>query len=88
LRRCEFDCDKDSDCASGLLCADKHKGELAALGYDKRKANCGNVGRSNEEVCFDASLLEETPNEDDGSGLGFLLFLRRFFARMSLFKKD
>ena len=57
---CEFDCDLDSDCESWLLCADEHKGELKAAGWDERKANCvGNVGAGNEEVCFDPSILED-----------------------------
>jgi hypothetical protein len=54
---CEFDCDLDSDCKSGLWCADAHKAELAAAGLNQRKANCGNVGGKFDEVCFDPNIL-------------------------------
>lgn len=58
LNECEFDCDSDSDCLPGLLCADDHKIELLALGLDPRKADCGNAGDSNDEVCFKEELIE------------------------------
>lgn len=58
LGLCDYDCDQDSDCGPGLLCADSHKAELQAKGYDQRKADCGNVGSWNDEVCFDADLLK------------------------------
>jgi hypothetical protein len=57
LGRCEWDCDKDSDCKGNLLCADAHKAELKQKGFDERKADCGNVGAWNEEVCFDPKIL-------------------------------
>jgi hypothetical protein len=57
LGECEYDCDRDRDCAGYLLCADEHKSELAAVGLDNRKANCGNVGSWNEEVCFVPGLI-------------------------------
>jgi hypothetical protein len=62
LMECEFDCDFDSDCAPGLLCADEHKEELADQGLDPRKAYCDDVSpgpgtsediRSVAEVCYD-----------------------------------
>jgi hypothetical protein len=54
--------DKDSDCIDGLLCADKHKSELTALGYDPRKAYCGkNAGAWNFEVCYDPKNLAKQP---------------------------
>jgi hypothetical protein len=31
LGLCESDCDKDSDCMGGLICADEHKRELKAI---------------------------------------------------------
>jgi hypothetical protein len=59
LEECEFDCDIDDDCASGLQCADAHKAHIKAAGYDERKANCGNVGTGawNEEVCYEPANL-------------------------------
>jgi hypothetical protein len=62
LMECEFDCDFDSDCAPGLLCADEHKEELADQGLDPRKAYCDDASpgpgtsediRSVAEVCYD-----------------------------------
>jgi Dictyostelium (slime mold) repeat len=64
------DCDLDAQCAGpDLLCADQHKPALTALGYDPRKANCGNyVGTRTSEVCFLKTLLASLPqctsNED------------------------
>lgn len=57
LQLCEADCDFDIDCRPGLWCADQHAGELKAAGFDGRKANCGNVGQWNFEVCFDPKIL-------------------------------
>ena len=59
LGLCEFDCDFDSDCADGLLCADAHKAELVAKGYDSRTADCpeNQERKRKEEVCFVESLL-------------------------------
>jgi hypothetical protein len=55
--------DKDSDCATGLLCAAKHKSEQTALGYDPRKAYCGkNAGAWNFEVCYDPKKLTKKPD--------------------------
>ena len=57
LKECEYDCDKDSDCDSGLLCADAHKSELKAAGLDSRKAYCSkkNMPLSAKflEACYD-----------------------------------
>ena len=57
LKECEVDCDKDSDCAYGLVCAQTQKKFLQYYvdnyGYDIRKAYCDDVGKDNEEVCFD-----------------------------------
>jgi len=58
LGNCQFDCDRDSDCGDGFLCADDHTPELEARGFDKRKAACGPVGHPTEEVCFDEGLLD------------------------------
>jgi hypothetical protein len=60
LGLCESDCDKDSDCMGGLICADQHKRELKALGLDIRKANCyGEVSERHKyyEVCFNPNIL-------------------------------
>jgi hypothetical protein len=65
LNLCESDCDKDSDCAPGLLCADAHKKELKAIGLDERNANCYTAGKAKDseiktkdyELCFDARIL-------------------------------
>jgi hypothetical protein len=66
LGLCEYDCDVDADCKPGLLCADAHKPELKAAGFDERKANCGNVGAWNLEVCFDPAILK--PSGGGGGG--------------------
>jgi hypothetical protein len=66
LDKCEFDCDLDKDCKQGLWCADEHKAELKAKGFDERKANCGNVGAWNLEVCFDPAILQ--PSAGGGGG--------------------
>jgi len=65
LKKCEYDCDRDSDCEDGLLCADKHKKQLKKKNLDPRKADCGDVGKWNEEVCFDKTLLD---GPDPGPG--------------------
>jgi hypothetical protein len=60
LGLCESDCDKDSDCKGGLICADEHKKELKAIGLDVRKANCyGETSAKTKyyEVCFKPSIL-------------------------------
>jgi hypothetical protein len=65
---CEIDCHVDADCIEGLLCADAHKSELKAAGYDERKANCGPGGPNDpwdDEVCFDPALLNKS-----GGGFG------------------
>ena len=56
LGHCQHDCDSDSDCAPGLLCADDHKDELLAAGYDERTAYC-NVSIGFSEVCFDPNMI-------------------------------
>jgi len=62
LQECEYDCDKDSDCAYGLRCADEHKYELEEAGLDPRKAYCRypkpgdgftKKDRKYGEVCYD-----------------------------------
>lgn len=54
LGECEADCDTDSDCKVGLLCADEHKDALEAAGLDRRRAYCGGrLGGWSDEVCFD-----------------------------------
>ena len=66
LGKCQWDCDKDSDCQAGLICADGHKSELKQRGFDERKADCkGNLGAWNEEVCFDPEILK---NSGGGGG--------------------
>jgi von Willebrand factor type D domain len=54
------DCDLDIDCATGLICADAHKAELIALGYDDRAADCPNVATKpwNWELCFNPKILK------------------------------
>lgn len=53
---------QDSDCDTGLLCADEHNSELRAFGLDPKWANCGNNGLSStDEVCFPATLLDSPP---------------------------
>jgi hypothetical protein len=57
---CDFtiDCDEDRQCGPGLLCADRHKQQLKAAGYDTRTANCGpGATMSTWEVCFPSDLL-------------------------------
>jgi len=41
LGECAYDCDRDRQCARGLLCADQHKAELRRAGLDERHAYCG-----------------------------------------------
>mmetsp|Transcript_9758 Transcript_9758/g.18669 ORF Transcript_9758/g.18669 Transcript_9758/m.18669 type:complete len:283 (-) Transcript_9758:162-1010(-) len=74
LGECQWDCDQDSDCATGLQCADAHKSELAAAGLDQRKAYC-NVNSGTSEVCFDPAIAYGTPTttaatSTASSGLG------------------
>ena len=61
LGLCQVDCDKDIQCKGNLLCADAHKKELKAAGFDKRKANCGpgKPSQKNLEVCFDPKILKK-----------------------------
>ena len=66
LGLCEYDCDVDADCKPGLWCADTHKPELKAAGFDERKANCGKIGAWNLEVCFDPAILK--PSGGGGGG--------------------
>jgi hypothetical protein len=57
-KECEFDCDLDSECEVGLLCADEHMAELMANGFDPAKANCQGIDPGPVfEVCFKASIL-------------------------------
>jgi hypothetical protein len=58
--KCNFDwdCDEDHQCAKGLICADRHKPQLKAAGYDTRTVNCGpNPTNPLYEVCFDPKLI-------------------------------
>jgi von Willebrand factor type D domain len=62
LGRCDFsiDCDEDHQCMKGLICADRHKKQLKAAGYDNRLADCGpstNPSKPLYEVCFDPKLI-------------------------------
>ena len=54
-RECEArDCDIDLECQHGLLCADAHKTELQAAGFDSRKAYCDiTLGVRSWELCYD-----------------------------------
>jgi hypothetical protein len=74
MQKCDFaqDCDDDSDCAAGLICADDHKKTLIAAGFDERRANCGDVGVVNLkwEACFDPSIL----SPPTGGGFGGKIF--------------
>ena len=74
LKLCESDCDKDTDCAKGLWCADGHKAELAKVGLDERAANCYNSNKylfsktDVFEVCCDPKILSS-----GGAGGGTLI---------------
>jgi von Willebrand factor type D domain len=62
LGKCDFsiDCDEDHQCMKGLICADRHKKQLKAAGYDNRLADCGpstNPSKPLYEVCFEPSLI-------------------------------
>ena len=66
IGECAYDCDRDRDCARGLLCADKHKAELRAAGLDERHAYCGddiyfakgyNRNPAVREVCYDPNKV-------------------------------
>jgi hypothetical protein len=57
MQLCEADCDFDSDCAEGYLCADEHGPELVAKNLHPRKANCPNEIAENHEVCFPSTLI-------------------------------
>jgi von Willebrand factor type D domain len=54
---CKTECDEDSHCKAGLLCADRHEIELKRAGLDLKKAYCGNVGKPNLEVCYDPKKI-------------------------------
>jgi hypothetical protein len=62
------DCDTDAHCKPGLLCADRHKPQLQALGLDMRSANCPVLeGKPDKyELCFDAKVL--SPSAGGGGG--------------------
>lgn len=64
LCQMEADCDFDSDCQNGLMCADAHKKELEVAGHDSRKANCPYSDSDKKylyfEVCFDPKILTKT----------------------------
>jgi hypothetical protein len=63
IRECQIDCERDSDCDSGLLCADDHSIELRNQGYSPKKAYCtGDTGYSNADVCYDPyKVVEKGP---------------------------
>jgi hypothetical protein len=71
LGKCDMmqDCDDDDHCAGGLWCADDHKAELKAAGFNTRLADCGGqTVDPNWEVCFDPCILPgKCPN---GGGMG------------------
>jgi hypothetical protein len=75
------DCDFDSNCAEGLLCADEHGPELAAKGFHPRLANCRGPYPETFEVCFKATLI-------NGKGFGgmFLTFVIKYFFQIFQFK--
>ena len=64
LTECEADCDLDSDCAPGLLCADEHKQELKRAGLNKRRAYCDVNIFKFSEVCYDPAKVPVNPNRD------------------------
>jgi hypothetical protein len=71
LGRCvmNMDCDDDDHCAGGLLCADDHKKELKAAGYNTRTADCGmETTESLFEVCFDPCILSGSCPSGGGMG--------------------
>ena len=63
ILECKPDCDVDSDCAEGLLCADVHEKDLTDAGHDPSKAYCGSVGTGlpHFEVCYDPNKLATAP---------------------------
>ena len=81
LGLCKTDCDKDSDCMPGLLCADEHKEELRAAGYNRRKANCGRVGSRFEEVCFNAKLLKPIGSGGGGTYYDIITFTSNYSSQ-------
>jgi hypothetical protein len=64
-----MDCDNDYECAGGLLCADDHKSELQAAGFNTRTADCG-METENPlwEVCFDPCILAGSCPSGGGMG--------------------
>lgn len=68
IGNCEGDCAVDSDCNEGLWCADAHKAELKARGFDGRKANCGLGEREDKykELCFDPKILKKSGGAGGG----------------------
>jgi hypothetical protein len=64
---CEpHDCNNDSQCATGLLCADSHHAQLKSIGSNHHKAYCGaNVGASESDLCFNPNKLLKKCTKDD-----------------------
>ena len=58
---CEVGCYKDIQCKGKLLCADAHKKELKAAGFDTLQANCGPTKKSQSKlaVCFHPKILKK-----------------------------
>ena len=77
LGLCEVDCDNDSQCKEGLICADGNKVALKNAGFDMRKANCGPGDEKDFflEVCFDPKILKTTGGGGGGTFLSLCNFL-------------
>jgi hypothetical protein len=53
---CEYDCNRDRDCTTGILCAQRHRLQLIYAGLSWRKAYCTDVlGTPGKSVCFNAT---------------------------------
>ena len=46
-----------------MKCAQTHRPELTKLGYNPNKAYCGNVGGSEDEVCYNATKTPQLLKE-------------------------
>ena len=53
---CQYDCNQDRDCSTGLLCAQRHRLQLVSVNLSWRKAYCtGDVGNPGKSVCFNGT---------------------------------